>query len=273
MNFKHKLETITEKNNSLLCVGLDPDLEKIPKHLLKAGDPIFSFNKKIIDATYDLVCAYKPNIAFYEAYGINGLASLKKTIEYIKNNYKSIPIILDAKRGDINNTASMYARSAFSYFDVDAITVFPNLGFDSLLPFLQYKDRLTIVLIKTSNVDSKMFQDIKVGREPYYLKMSRIIKTWKFDNIGIFVGATFPKELKLIRDIFPRSIILTAGIGAQKAKIKSVVVAGIDKERRSLICNNSRDIIYASNGKNFDREARTKALELRDAINKYRHER
>lgn len=270
MNFKQKLERIIKKNNSLLCIGLDTDLDKIPKRLLKEKDSIFTFNKEIIDSTFDLVCAYKPNIAFYEAYGENGHTSLKKTIKYLQTQHPSIPIILDAKRADIANTSKMYARAAFEYWNADAVTTFPNLGLDSLLPFLKYSEKLTILLIKTSNPDSTMFQDISVDGEPYYLRMAKIIKKWKYDNIGIFVGATYPEELKNIRSIFPKSIILTAGIGAQNANTEKSVKSGIDKNGSNLICNNSRQVIYAGNEKKFAQESRKKALELRGIINKYR---
>ncbi len=269
MSFRQKLNNIVKKNKSLLCVGLDPDLEKIPKYLLKEKDPIFVFNKEIIDATFNLVCAYKPNIAFYEAYGIEGLKSLKKTIEYLIRHYKDIPIILDAKRGDIENTAARYAKSVFEYWNVDAVTVYPNLGLDSLLPFFEYKDKLIILLIKTSNPDSKTFQDISIDGEPYFLKMAKIIKDWQYDNIGIFVGASYAKTLKSIRELFPQTIILTAGIGAQKATVKNAVIAGIDKVGQNLICNNSREIIYASKKSDFDQICRKKALGLRNLINKY----
>ena len=258
MTFRQKLEKITKKNNSLLCIGLDPDLEKNPS-------PIFPFNKSIIDATNDQVCAYKPNIAFYEARGIDGLKSLKKTIDYLKSNYKDIPIILDAKRGDIGNTAKMYAKSAFEYWGADAVTVYSNLGLDSVKPFLEYKDKLTILLVKTSNPDSKMFQDLYANGVPYYLKMSEIIKKWKYDNIGIFVGATYPSELKKIRKIFPDKIFLSAGLGAQKGDIKRAVMAGIDENGEGIMYNASRSVLFSSN-------PREKAQELNELINKYRNQ-
>ncbi|MDO8660109.1 MAG: orotidine-5'-phosphate decarboxylase [Candidatus Parcubacteria bacterium] len=263
MKFQQKLNNIIKKNNSLLCIGLDPDLEKIPKNILKTKNPIFEFNKKIIDTTHDLVCVYKPNIAFYEAYGIDGLNQLKQTIEYIKKSYPEIPILLDAKRADIPNTSNMYAKAFFEYWDIDAVTVYPNLGLDSLLPFLQYKNKLTILLLKTSNPDSSTFQNISVGNEPYYLKMAKIIKNWKYNNIGLFVGATYPKELKNVRAIFPDRILLSAGLGAQSAEIEKAVKAGIDKQKSGIMFNASRSIIYA-------RDPRGEAIKLRNEINKYR---
>jgi len=274
MTFKQRFEKITKKNNSLLCIGLDPDLEKFPKHLLKNYDPIFDFNKAIIDATSDLVCSYKPNIAFYEAYGIEGLRSLKKTIEYLNTSFKDIPVILDAKRGDIGNTAKMYAKAAFEYWNVDAVTVYPYLGLDAIKPFLDYKNKLTILLIKTSNPDSGVFQNLKVGNSnlPLYLTMANEIKKWNFPNIGLFVGATYPEELGNVRKIFPSSYILTAGIGVQGAKTQKAIKAGVDPRGDNLICNNSREIIYADKSKHFAKKVRNKAKEIRDIINKYRYE-
>lgn len=271
MIFKQKINNIIKKNNSLLCIGLDTDLNKIPKHLLKEKDPIFTFNKAIIDSTSDLVCSYKPNIAFYEANGIGGLSSLKKTIDYLNASYPTIPIILDAKRGDIANTAKMYAKSVFEYWNADAITAFPNLGLDAIKPFLDYKDKCTIMLIKTSNPDSKVFQDILVNGEPYYSRMAKIIKEWKYDNIGIFVGATYPEELSKIRKIFPDKIFLVAGLGAQKAEIQKAVIAGIDENKEGIIFNESRSILYASHLENFAQAARIKAQETRTLINLFRN--
>ncbi len=263
MKFQQKLNNIIKKNNSLLCVGLDPDWDKLPKNILKNSDPFFEFNKSIIDSTYDLVCAYKPNIAFYEACGIDGLKQLKQTIEYLQLNYPKIPIVLDAKRADIGNTAKMYAKSIFEYWNADAVTVYPNLGLDSLIPFLQYRDKLIILLIKTSNPDSSMFQNIIVDNEPFYLKLARKIKTWKHPNIGIFVGATYPKELEDLRKLFPDSIFLSAGLGAQSAEIEKAVKAGIDKTKSGIMFNASRSILYA-------KDPRKEAKKLKEEINKYR---
>lgn len=272
MTFQQKLKKAIQKNKSLLCIGLDPELEKIPKHLLKKTDPIFEFNKNIIDATSDLVCAYKPNTAFYEAYGLKGLASLKKTLEYLQKNYPYIPIILDAKRADIGNTAKMYAKAIFEYWKADATTAYPYLGLDSLEPFFEYKDKLTILLVRTSNPDAKTFQDLTVGNEPLYMRIAKTIRQWNYENIGVFVGATYPKELANVRKIFPHTPVLTAGIGAQGAETERAVKAGIDKNGSNLICNNSRVIIYASSDKDFAKAVRQKAKEIRGIINNYRHE-
>lgn len=271
MTFKEKLDKIVEKNDSLLCVGLDTEIEKIPKKLRGQKEPIFLFNKAIIDATANSVCAYKPNIAFYEAYGLETLAQLKKTIEYLRKKYTEIPIILDMKRADIGNTAKMYAKSAFEYWQADAATVYPNLGLDSVQPFFDYKDKLVILLIKTSNPDSKMFQDIKVNGDPYYIKLVKGIKKWDSKNIGIFVGATYPKELKAIRSIFPDKIFLSAGLGAQGGEVRDAVRLGVDREGGGIMFNASRSIIYASSGPDFAEKAREEAEKLRSLINKYRH--
>ena len=270
MNFKQKFENIVKENNSLLCVGLDPEISKIPKHLLRKKLPIFEFNKAIIDHTYDLVCTYKPNIAFYEAYGTEGLLSLRETINYLHENYSHVPIILDAKRGDIGNTAKMYAKAIFEYWKADAVTIYPYLGLDSTFPFFEYQDKLIILLIKTSNPDSPMFQNLRIGNEPFYIKMSKIISKWSFKNLGIFVGATYPNELKKVRQIFPNTPFLIAGLGAQKGEVERAVKAGVDRDGKNLICNSSRSIIYASNARDFAQKAREKALEVKNTINKYR---
>lgn len=247
MKFQEKLNKIIQKNNSLLCIGLDPDSAKTSK-------PFFEFNKEIIDATADLVCAYKPNIAFYEAEGIKGLEQLKKTIEYIHATYPEIPVILDAKRADVPNTAKMYSKALFEYWNADAATIFPFLGYDSVEPFFKYSDKSPIVIIKTSNKDASTFEHQDAAEK---------VKEWGFPNMSLFVGATDPESLGKVRKLFPQSPILTAGIGAQGASIEKSVKAGIDANGRNLICNSSREIIYANN-------PREKAIEIRDIINSYR---
>ncbi len=212
-----------------------------------------------------MVCAYKPNIAFYEAYGIDGLKQLKQTFEYLQSNYPEIPIVLDAKRADIGNTAKMYAKSVFEYWDADAVTVYPQLGKGKILPFLEYKNKLTILLLKTSNSDSGVFQNALVKNKPYYLYLAETIKKWKYDNIGIFVGATYPKEMKDLRNLFPDRIFLSAGMGAQSAEIRKAVKAGIDNHKSGIMFNASRSIIYA-------KDPRLEAQKLKNEINKYRTE-
>lgn len=254
MDFLTKLEKLQQKNNSLLCVGLDPQLNQ---------SSIFEFNKRIIDQTAQFVCAYKPNIAFYEGNYPRGFDQLKETISYLKKNYPEIPIIIDAKRADIPNTAKMYAKNIFGYWQADATTAYPHLGKDSLEPFFAHKDKLTFLLVKTSNRDSNTFQNLKVGNTPYYLKMTQIISKWKFQNLGLFVGATYPQELAKIRKIFPKAVILSAGIGAQGADVEKAVKAGIDVDKKGIIFNASRSIIYSKNPEES-------AKNLRDEINKYR---
>lgn len=263
MDFYDKLSKIITKNNSLLCVGLDPDLESIPAKFAGSKDTIFNFNKSIIDLTADLVACYKPNIAFYEAYGLDGLYQLKKTIEYLKKKYSQIPIILDAKRADIANTAKMYAKSVFEYWDADAVTVYPHLGLDSLEPFFKYKDKLTILLVKTSNPDSRMFQDLKTESGPYYLQMAQTISKWQIKNFGVFVGATYPEEMRSIRKIFHDRFFLSAGLGKQGAETEAIVRAGVDGKFAGIAFNASRSIIYSQN-------PRRSAQNLKNEINKYR---
>lgn len=272
IKFQEKLNKIIKKNNSLLCIGLDPDLSKFPKHLVSTSESIFVFNKAIIDATHDIVCAYKPNIAFYEAYGIGGLTQLKKTIDYLKSSYPYIPIVLDAKRADIPNTAKMYAKALYEYWDADATTVYPYLGLDSIEPFLSYKDKCTILLIKTSNKDSKVFQDLNFTNtnKPFYQVMAEEIVKWNYPNIGIFVGATYPIELEIIRKIFPDKVFLSAGIGTQAAEVESAVKAGIDKDKGGIMFNAGRSIIYRSKDEDFAEKSRDEAKRLRDLMNKYR---
>ncbi|MBI2028555.1 MAG: orotidine-5'-phosphate decarboxylase [Candidatus Levybacteria bacterium] len=281
MNFKQKLEIIIKKNNSLLCIGLDPDLEKIPNFLLKKKDSIFEFNIEIIKKTHDLVCAYKPNIAFYEAYGLKGLSQLKKTVEYIKYYHPEIPIILDAKRADIGNASKMYAKSAFGYWNVDAITVNPYLGFDSIEPFLEYKDKGVIILCKTSNPGAKDFQDsyvspgIHLGSglnrtpreivEPLYLNIARNVVEWdkKYKNCLMVIGATWPNDLKKIRKIAPNMYFLVPGIGAQKGEAEKAAKVGVNKDKSGIMFNVGRSIIY-------DPYPRKKASELKNIINRFR---
>ena len=240
-----------------MCVGLDPEIEKIPKN-----KSIFKFNKDIIEKTADLVACYKPNIAFYESFGIEGLRQLKKTLDHIKKYYPNVPIILDAKRADIPNTAKHYAKSLFDYWGADAATVYPNLGYDSVEPFLNYKNKLTILIIKTSNKDSKKTQDINIKGEPYYLKIAKEIKRWNKKNVGLFVGATYPKDMKNVRKIFPNNFFLSAGIGSQGANIKEIVMTGKGIGFPNISFNASRSIIFASN-------PRDEASKLKNLINSF----
>ncbi|MCX5749485.1 MAG: orotidine-5'-phosphate decarboxylase [Candidatus Saganbacteria bacterium] len=261
MDFLNRLDQAGEKNDSLLCVGLDIDLARMPKEFLSKEDPIFSFNKMVVDKTRDLVCAYKPNIAFYEMYGIYGLQSLIKTIEYIPDE---IPVILDAKRGDVGHTAGAYAKSAFEVFKADATTVNPYLGYDSIKPFLEYRDRGTFILCLTSNAGYRDFQDSGDEKVPLYIHVAKHVKEWDiYGNCGLVAGATNPGELKKIREIAVNMPILIPGIGAQGGDLEQSVRNGITKDKNRAVINSSRSIIYS------DDPAKA-AKKLRDEINRYR---
>jgi len=266
MNFLKKLENAAQKNNSLLCVGLDPDPELMPD-----GISVFEFNKAIIEATSDLVCAYKLNLAFYEALDIEGIDALKRTIKYIPND---ILVIGDAKRGDIGNTAKAYAKAIFANFGFDATTVNPYLGFDSVEPFIQYRDKGVFILCRTSNAGAVDFQSLRCEAEPNYRPLFEIVaekaKEWNhYGNIGLVVGATYPEELRLIRQSHPNMPILIPGIGAQGGDLALAVRYGVDAQGEKAILNSSRQIIYASREKDFDEAARRVASSLRDQINSY----
>ena len=272
MNFKSKLEKAVRRNDSLVCVGLDTDSEKIPKKVARKSDPIFKFNKAIIDLTADVVCAYKPQIAFYAAEGEKGLNALKKTVDYLKKNYPQIPIICDAKRGDIGNTAAKYTEEIFDWFGFDAVTVNPYLGFDSIEPFLERKDKGIIILCRTSNPGAADFQDLKIEGKPLYKKVAEKVAKWdkKYGNCLMVVGATWPKQLKEIRKIAPNTPFLVPGIGAQGGEVEAAIKNGQDKNGAGLIINSSRGIIYASDGPDFAKAARAETEKLRNEINKYR---
>ena len=266
MNFIEKLAKASRKNRSLLCVGLDTD-----PALLLAEMGIFEFNKAIIDATADLVCAYKPNIAFYEAQGNAGLDALKRTRDYIGGD---IPVIIDAKRGDIGNTAKAYAKSIFEYYAFDATTASPYLGYDSLKPFIDYKDRGVIILCRTSNPGAVDFQslscEVEGGHKMLFEIVAEKVNSWnKHGNLGLVVGATYPEELKLMRQRYPDMLLLIPGVGTQGGELSLVVKYGADAGRQRTIINSSRQILYASKGKDFAAAARKVARELRDRINSY----
>ncbi len=267
MNFIEKLTKATQKNKSLLCVGLDSDPELMPD---KIG--IFEFNKAIIDATSDLVCAYKLNLAFYEVLEDEGLDALKRTISYIPND---IPVIGDAKRGDIGNTAKAYAKSLFANFNFDAATVNPYLGFDSIEPFIRYADKGVFILCRTSNAGAVDFQSLRCEAESGYRSLFELValkaKEWNhYGNIGLVVGATYPEELRLIRHSHPDMPLLIPGIGAQGGDLASAVRYGVDAQGQKAILNSSRQIIYASREKDFAEAARQVASSLRDQINYHR---
>ncbi len=297
MMFYQKLDSIVEKQNSLVCVGLDSDLTKIPEHLKNDSSPQFTFNKAIIDETHDLVCAYKPNSAFYEARGVEGIAELKMTFDYLREKYPDIVLILDAKRADIGSTNEGYVKYAFDWLGADAITLHPYLGKEALKPFLDRKDKGCIILCRTSNPGAGELQDLKVSGaglpaeasakvgelqdlkldsgnqaiELYQLVAENVVKDWNYNgNCGLVVGATYPTELEIVRRILGEIPILIPGIGAQGGDVEKTVKAGVDKRGKNAIINASRSIVFASKGEDFAQKAREEATKLRNEINKYR---
>lgn len=250
------------KKQSFLCIGLDVDLNKIPQHLLKEEDPIFTFNKSIIDATHHLCVAYKPNIAFYEAYGLKGWKSLERTINYLNENHPEIFTIADAKRGDIGNTSSMYAKAFLNDLNFDSITVAPYMGKDSVEPFLAVPNKHTILLALTSNSGALDFQTKAVDGKALYKQILETSKTWKHsENLMYVVGATQAERLAEIRQIIPNSFLLVPGVGAQGGSLQDVCKYGMNKNV-GLLVNSSRGIIYASQGEDFAKVASEKATEL-----------
>jgi orotidine-5'-phosphate decarboxylase len=266
MTFIEKLAATVRKNSSRLCIGLDPDPALMP-----AGIDTYDFNKAIIDATHDLVCAYKPNFAFYEALGRDSLEDLHRTIKHIP---RDIAVIGDAKRGDIGNTSKAYAKSIFDYLGCDAATVNPYLGFDSVEPFLQYQEKGIFILCRTSNTGAADFQSLRCetekGLQPLFEIVAEKANAWnKKGNIGLVVGATAAEELKRIRQSYPDMPLLIPGVGTQGGDIAQTVSNGFDFKGELTIINSSRQIIYASCGKDFAQAARTAAQTLRDQINRH----
>lgn len=264
MAFLDKLLAASRRNKSLLCVGLDPDPALIPP-----GIGLADFNKKVVDATCDLVCAYKPNLAFYEALGADGMVALHATLTRIPSY---IPVIADGKRGDIGNTSRMYARALFDHLGADAATVNPYLGSDSIEPFLEYADRGIFILCRTSNPGSRDFQSLECGpsggnRQPLYLAVAEKALEWNTrGNVGLVVGATQSTELKRVRALCPDLPLLIPGIGAQGGELEATVLHGADARGERAIIVSARQILYAK-GKDFDGAAREAALALRGRIN------
>lgn len=251
------------RKQSFLCVGLDTDIKKIPKHLLDAEDPIFEFNKQIIDATKDFAVAYKPNIAFYEAMGAAGWASLEKTVNYIP---KDIFTIADAKRGDIGNTSSLYARAFFDNMNFDSVTVAPYMGSDSVKPFLAFDNKWVILLGVTSNEGGKDFQFLESDGKPLYQHVMEKSSTWGSDqNMMYVVGATRPEYLQSIRKIIPDHFLLVPGVGAQGGDLEAVCKNGMN-DQCGLLINSTRGIIYASSGKDFAEVAQEEAKKLQEQM-------
>jgi orotidine-5'-phosphate decarboxylase len=267
MNFIEKLLSASRNNRSLLCVGLDPDPKLMPPKL-----SIFEFNREIMDATSDLICAYKPNLAFYEAVGMEGLKALEKTLAHAP---REIPVIGDAKRGDIASSSEAYARALFETFGFDAATVSPYLGHDSIAPFIAYANKGVFILCKTSNAGSADFQESlcsesgsATSARPLFEMVALKAAEWNTrSNIGLVVGATYPEQLRRVRELCPEVPLLIPGIGAQGGDLAAVVRYGVDASGEKAIINCSRQILYASKGKDFAEAARREALKLRDRIN------
>lgn len=265
MRFQDKLDEIVKKNNSLLCIGLDPVLEKLPEEFKNNPHPFFEFNKTIIDATVDLVCAYKPNSAFYEALGHEGVEELRMTVDYLKISHPDIPVILDAKRGDIDSTNDGYVKFAFDYLEADAITIHPYLGKQASMPFLERRDKGIFVLCHTSNKGAEEFQNLEVGGKELYKKVAEnVAQQWnEFGNCYMVIGATYPEELAQVRKIAGDMTFLIPGIGAQGGDVEKTVKAGLNSKDEGLIISASRSIIYSD-------DPRKEAEALRNEINKYR---
>lgn len=273
MNFLQKLDAAVEKNNSLVCVGLDPDVSKIPEKYLAQKDGIFEFLKSIVDATAEFVCAYKPNSAFFEENGSEGIKTLEQICDYINSNYPEIPIIYDCKRGDIGNTNKAYAVSAFDKLKVDAVTLHPYFGKESLLPFLEYKDKGQIILIKSSNEGSGEIQNLDIGDKKLFEYISeKVVNEWnENNNCLLMIGATYPNEMASARQIAGDEIpFLVPGVGAQSGDIGAMLNAGLNSNKKGLIVSSTRAILYASDGDDFADAAKNETIKLKDTINSYR---
>ncbi len=264
--FAKNLNQCIRDKRSMVCVGLDVDIEKIPSFLLSDLDPLFSFNKAIIEATHDFVASYKLNIAFYESLGLPGWELLEKTLAVIPDG---VFVIADAKRADIDNTSRKYAETFFKTYDFDAITVAPYMGMDSVAPFLEYESKGVFILCLTSNPGAADFQFLPVDGEPLYRKVAQKIVEWNFlyGNCGMVVGGTHTGHIAEIRDFAPKVPFLVPGIGVQGGNLKEVVKFATDYEGLSTLINSSRTILYASDGYNFADAARDRAKHLRDQIN------
>jgi len=270
MEIQKLIEQI-EKKKSMLCVGLDVDLEKIPKHLLELEDPIFEFNKAIIDATHSYCVAYKPNIAFYEAYGLKGWKALNKTIEYINTNYPEQFTIADAKRGDIGNTSHMYAKAFFEDLNFDSVTVAPYMGKDSVEPFLAFQNKHTILLGLTSNTGASDFQFLSVEEDQLLFEnvLNRSMTWENSERLMYVIGATKAEYLKRIRKILPHQFLLIPGVGAQGGSLKEVCEFGLSDETYGLLINSSRGILYVSSKEDFAIKAGIESKALQQQMQAY----
>jgi len=271
--FAQQLEGAWKKNDSLVCVGLDPEIERFPAHIRKEPSPIFQFNRSVIDATADLVCAYKPQFAHYAAYEAED--QLERTIEYIHRVHPGIPVILDAKRGDIGNTAERYAIEAFERYGADAVTVNPYLGGDSLEPFLRHAERGVLILCRTSNPGAGDLQDLMIEGRPLYQVVAELAaRRWNSrGNCLLVVGATYPRELAEVRALVGEMPLLVPGVGAQGGDVEQVVASGRTRSGTGLVISSSRAILYASAGEDFARAARAATASLREKINTGRRSR
>jgi orotidine-5'-phosphate decarboxylase len=270
MTFISTLEAAWQSNNSLLCVGLDPDPEKLPIHLRGRPDATFNFCKGIVDATADVACCFKPQIAYFAAQSAEG--ALERLIVHIHEKHPGIPVILDAKRGDIGSTAEQYAKEAFERYGADAVTVNPYMGRDSVEPWLAYADKGVILLCRTSNPGGSDLQSLDVGGEKLYERVARLVAT-EWNSTGqcaLVLGATFPAEIARVREIVGDLPLLVPGIGAQGGDVEATLKAGKTKQGTGLMINSSRAILYASKGRDFADAARKVALQTRDEINRWR---
>jgi len=269
-NFLQRLDAAMTAHQSMVCVGLDPEVERFPQHLQHSPRVIYEFNRAIVDATADLVCAYKPQIAHYAAVGAED--QLQDTLRYIRARAPDVPAILDSKRGDIGRTAEKYAREAFERYGADAVTVNPYLGRDSVEPFLAYADKGVVILCRTSNADARELQDLEInGRKLYQIVADKVAQEWNTrGNCLLVVGATYPAELADIRQRTGDMSFLVPGIGAQGGDVEQAVRSGRRTDGRGLVINSSRGIIYAGAGEDFAAAARRATLELRAAINAVR---
>ena len=261
LTFHEKLRAAWNETGSALCVGLDPRLERLPPSCRQAADPLFDFCRQIVDATADAVCAFKPQIAFFSAVG--AVRELQALVEYIHNSYPNLPVILDAKRGDIGATAELYAAEAFDFFNADAVTVNPYLGWDAIEPFARQEERGVVILCHTSNADSAWLQEYPAA-EPVYLRVADMAVRHDQGNLALVVGATFPEQLAAVRSRAADLPLLVPGVGAQGGDVEAVFANGLASDGTGLVVNASRSIIFASSGDDWAPAARQAAIALRD---------
>ena len=269
MSFHQRLKSVWDTKNSLVCVGIDPELSRLPEHLLDHKEAYLDFGIGIVDACAPYVSAFKPQAAHFAAVGAED--QLAKLISYIQKSYPELPVILDAKRGDIGSTAALYAKEAFERYGADAVTVNPYLGHDSLAPYFEYSDQGVIVLCRTSNPGGNWIQGVRVGGEPLYLTVAQQVREWDLkDQCMLVTGATYPDELGQVRKTVGNMPLLVPGVGAQGGDVEAVLKAGVDSSGQGLCISSSRGILYAGSGRDFAEKAGEAAMKLRDEINRYR---